>query len=169
MNQLFTVVKKAQHSSFYLWILNFGLLRAIPFNKPHGFKIVELGEDHVTIKMPYKTNNLNHIKGLHACGLATVCEYAAGFSLIRKLDFSKYRLILEKLEMQYTYQGKGDAFVTFELDNDFIHKNVIEPLKNQDKVTVRLRSEVKDVRGNVLCIGDTYWQLKSWEKVKTKL
>jgi hypothetical protein len=36
-------IERAKHSRFYLWLLNVGLLRMIPFNKPHGFRIIEIG------------------------------------------------------------------------------------------------------------------------------
>jgi uncharacterized Zn ribbon protein len=71
--------------------------------------------------------------------------------------------------MTYTYQGKEDAYISFELSDSYINENVIKPLKTEGKVTVKLTSEVKDSKGNILCKGDTYWQLKPWNSVKTKL
>ena len=41
MLNAFTLVKKARTSSFYRGLLNFALGRMIPFNKPHGFEIVD--------------------------------------------------------------------------------------------------------------------------------
>ncbi|MCK5104546.1 MAG: DUF4442 domain-containing protein, partial [Cyclobacteriaceae bacterium] len=69
------IVKKAQGSSIYLKILNIGLNRMVPFNKPHGFKVVEIGDYHLKTMVPYKKSNFNHIKGIHACALATLSEF----------------------------------------------------------------------------------------------
>ena len=66
-----TITQKATNSKFYLWLLNQGLSYMIPFNKPHGFKIVKISEEKIRTKLPYKRKNLNHIKGIHACAMAT--------------------------------------------------------------------------------------------------
>src|SRR5687767_1107624 len=104
-----TIVLKARQSPFYRWLLNWSLDRMIPFNKPHGFRIVEIGDYSLKTRIPYKKKNFNHIRGLHACALATISEFTTGFLLISKLDGTKYRLIMQRLEMDYQYQGKMDA------------------------------------------------------------
>ena len=45
------IMERAKTSKKHLALLNFGLARMIPFNKPHGFKILELGDDFVKVKM----------------------------------------------------------------------------------------------------------------------
>ncbi|MCK5368211.1 MAG: DUF4442 domain-containing protein, partial [Cyclobacteriaceae bacterium] len=99
------IVKKAQGSSIYLKILNIGLNRMVPFNKPHGFKVVEIGDYHLKTMVPYKKSNFNHIKGIHACALATLSEFTTGFLLLTSLDPKKYRLIMQNLSMDYHYQA----------------------------------------------------------------
>lgn len=82
MNKLFSLIEKAKHSKLYLKILNVMLARSIPFNKPHGFTIKEIYDDGFKISLPYKRKNLNHIKGIHACALATLAEYTSGLTLM---------------------------------------------------------------------------------------
>jgi hypothetical protein len=60
------IVDKARESGFYLKILNFGLNKMVPFNKPHGFKVIEIGGHHLKTMVPYRKINFNHIKGIHA-------------------------------------------------------------------------------------------------------
>lgn len=72
------LIKNAESSRFSLWKLNQILWRGIPFNKPHKFKIIEISEGHAKISIPFKRSNLNHIKTLHACSMATCAEYASG-------------------------------------------------------------------------------------------
>ena len=114
------ILQKAKHSSFYLKLLNWGLYRMVPFNKPHGFKIVELEDYRLKTLMPYRKSNFNHIKGLHACGLATISEFATGFLLLSSLDMKKYRMILQRLEMNYLYQGKMDATAEFTISKKWL-------------------------------------------------
>ncbi len=158
----------ARQSKFGLWKLNFALLRFVPFNKPHGFKVIQLDEYLVKVKMPYKRSNLNHIKGLHACGLATAAEYSSGLLLLSHLGMKKYRIIMESLEAKYHYQGKMPAIATFKMDEEELRKSILEPLKTQESVIKQCQVEVHDTDGNHLCTVKTNWQIKSWQKVKTK-
>ncbi len=108
MKKLITQIEKARHSRFNLWIINRVLAKMVPFNAPHGFKIVAVGEDSLTTFAPYKKRNFNHVKGIHACGIATIAEFAAGMMLIREFNVTKYRTIMSKLETTYHYQAKKD-------------------------------------------------------------
>jgi len=163
------IVGKAQHSSFYRWILNRALDAMIPFNKPHGFAIVESGPYHLKTKIPYKKRNFNHIRGLHACALATISEFTTGFLLITKLDAKKYRLIMQRLEMDYHYQGKMDAIASFSISEEWLQKQIFEPLEKAEAVVVVCEVPIHDVKGNHLTTGHIHWQIKDWQKVKTKV
>ena len=162
-------MEKAKSSKKHLALLNFGLLRMIPFNKPHGFKIVEVGSNYVKVKIPYKRLNFNHIKGIHACALATASEYSTGLVLLNKLDAKEYRIIMQKMEMNYHYQGKMDVIVSFEITDDWLQNEVIEPLKTETSVVVNCQVGSHDTEGNLLTTGNIYWQVKSWGNVKTKV
>src|SRR5688500_15361722 len=125
-----TFIERAKKSKFYLWLLNMGLARMIPFNKPHGFRILEFGDYHIKLHIPYKRKNFNHIKGLHACALATLSEYGTGLLLISTLGFSVYRHIMQLLEMDYHYQGKMDATAHFEISKEWLQENILVPLQS---------------------------------------
>jgi len=162
------LVLKAKQSGFYRWLLNVGLNRMIPFNKPHGFKVVEIGDYHLKTLIPYKRKNFNHIRGLHACALATISEFTTGFLLVSKLDGKKYRLIMQRLEMEYHYQGKMDAHATFAISEAWLSENVYQPLQLADAVVIPCEVKIHDVNGNHLTTGKVFWQIKDWQKVKTK-
>ncbi|MBL7833050.1 MAG: DUF4442 domain-containing protein [Cyclobacteriaceae bacterium] len=164
-----TVLQKAKTSSFYRRILNWSLARMIPFNKPHGFKIVEISDFRIKTIIPYKRSNFNHIRGLHACSLATISEFTTGFLLISNLDMKKYRLIMPRLEMDYHYQGKMDSFAEFSISQTWLEENIITPLKTHDAVVVPCEVKIHDAQGNHLTTGKVFWQIKSWDKVKTKI
>lgn len=166
---LVQLIKKAQRSSFSLWVLNRALSVAIPFNRPHRFRVKHVNENSIEILFPYRRRNLNHIKGLHACGLATLCEYTAGLLLAYRLDPSRYRTVMRSLNMQYHYQGKMDATARFSISEEWLAENVLEPLKNSDAVFVHCEVKAYDVQGNHLCTGTTEWQVKNWSKVGLKV
>lgn len=167
--ELSSIIIKAQHSKFYLWLLNQGLNRMIPFNKPHGFRITKISNDSIRTKLPYKKKNLNHIKGIHACAMATISEYTTGLMILHKLDEKKYRIIMQKLEMEYHFQAKMDAYAEFSIDDDWVKKEVEIPLETNAAVVIPCTIKLFDKNGNHLSTGQIYWQIKAWEKVKTKL
>jgi acyl-coenzyme A thioesterase PaaI-like protein len=163
-----TLVTRARTSSFYLWLLNFAFDRMVPFNRPHGFRITAVTENTVCTKLPYRRSNLNHVKGLHACALATLTEMTSGFLLAVKLDPSKYRLILRKLEVDYLYQGKMDAVCEFSISQQWLEEKVFSPLSKDGVADIIAEVMISDIRGNQLTAGKAYWQIKDWSKVKTK-
>jgi acyl-coenzyme A thioesterase PaaI-like protein len=163
-----TLLEKAKTSDFYRWLLNLSLNRMIPFNKPHGFKIWEVEDYRIKTLLPYKRKNFNHIRGLHACALATISEFTTGFLLVTKLNARKYRLIMKKLEMEYHFQGKMDAYAEFSISNEWLQTNIYEPLKTQEAVVVICTIKIHDIQGNHLTTGNVHWQIKDWEKVRTK-
>ncbi|MGY6561528.1 MAG: DUF4442 domain-containing protein [Luteibaculaceae bacterium] len=165
LNELRT---KAQKSNFWMWFMNFFLYRFIPFNKPHGFRIITIDDYATEVLIPYKKVNFNHIKGIHACAMATAAEYCTGFTLLNALDAKKYRLILQHLEMQYHYQGKTDLIASFTTTQSFLDEQVINPLKTEEKILVTSTCELYDKNKNHVATGKTTWQIKSWDKVKTK-
>jgi hypothetical protein len=162
------LIEKAKHSRFYLWLLNFMLSRMIPFNLPHGFEITHIADSHMETRLPYKRKNLNHIKGLHACALATLSEFTTGFLLISRLDMNRYRLILQRLEIDFLYQGKMDGIGQFSISNEWLEEKIYKPLQSQDSVVVPCTVKISDSKGNHLTTAVAHWQLKDWKKVKTK-
>lgn len=163
-----TILRRAQTSSFFRWLLNAQLFRMIPFNNPHGFAVHCLSDWSVTTILPYRRVNHNHIRGLHACALATVTEFTSGLVLINHLDPKKFRIILKRLEMDYHYQGKMDAFGTFTITPEWLNEQVFTPLASAESVVVPCAVEIHDRDHNLLTTGVCHWQVKSWSRVKTR-
>lgn len=162
-------IASAKASKYGLFRLNFGLGFIIPFNRPHRIKITQISDDFVQTQIPYRRKNFNHIKGIHACGLATAAEFASGFMLISKLGTTRYRLIMESLEMKYHYQAKTTITATFKVSGSWLNEMIFEPLKSAEAVLVKCEILLRDTAGNHVATGYTNWQIKDWSKVKTKV
>ncbi len=169
MDKFTAAIEKARKSNFQLWILNIFIGKFIPFNGPHKYRIIGITDDGFEIEMPYMRKNLNHLKGLHACGLATLSELCAGLTLIRKLGFKDYRLIMQELNMEYFYQAKMPVRVNYELSEEFLSSQVKKPLETEEAVFVELKTDVYDLEKNHICTATTKWQIKKWNSVKTKV
>lgn len=151
---------KAQESPLYLWLLNRILRWVIPFNGPHKFQVLAISSHQITTGLPYRRSNFNHIKGLHACAMATLAEFTTGLLLINILGSKKYRIILQKLDIQYHYQGKMDARATFKINEQWLEEHLHRPLASDPSALVICPIEIHDVKGNHLSTGHVHWQLK---------
>lgn len=163
------LIEKAKKTGFWLGVLNLLMARTIPFNTPHRFKIQEIGDEKIRTFAPYRKSNHNHIRGIHACAIATVAEFSAGFLLLTKLDPTKYRLIMAKLDADYFYQAKEDIVAEASVSNEILHKQVIAPLQQHEQVAIVMTTEVFDVSNNRIASVKTTWQVKRWDKVRTKV
>ncbi len=164
--ELGNILNKSQSSGIYRRLMNIGLWKLIPFNSPHKFKISEITNTSLKIKVPYIRKNKNHVNGIHACALATVCEYISGLSLARELSSKVYRIILKEIQMTYHYQAKMNAFTTFSLPKNEALL-IREELKSNDATFRRYIVEVYDEVQNHICTGNIHWQIKPWSKAKT--
>lgn len=169
MLDLNKILEKAYTSSFYLWLLNFGLSRMIPFNRPHGFRVASISKTSIKTKIPYRKLNFNHIRGLHACALATISEFTTGFLLISRIDGKKFRIIMQRIEMDYHYQGKMDAFAEFQITDEWLREHVTGPLEHKESTVALCEVKIHDSAGNHLTTGKVYWQIKPWSSVRTKV
>lgn len=168
MKSLDILVRRAQRSKFYLWLLNAVLLRTVPFNRPHGLRLVSVTDEEVVIRAANKRNNRNHIQGIHACLLATLCEYASGLSLLLRLSLSDYRIILKNIHMTYHYQAKKDVLVRFRLSQQETDEKIRKPLQQTEAIFHEFSVEVYDTDQNHICTGRINWQVKAWKNVKLK-
>src|SRR6185295_14709571 len=100
--------------------------------------------------------------------LATISEFATGFLLLSRLDQKKYRIIMQRIEMDYHYQGKMDAFAEFNISDEWLQNEIIVPLQSQESIVVPCIIKIHDSKGNHLTTGKVFWQFKDWTKVKTK-
>lgn len=163
------LIGKAKQSPLWLYVLNFLMARIIPFNRPHKFSILEINEELIRTTAPYQRSNHNHIRGIHACAIATIAEFSAGFLLLTKLDPARYRLIMAKLDADYSYQAKEDIIAEAALSTERLREEVIEPLEEMESTTIVMTTVVRDISGNEVASVETTWQVKCWEKVRTKV
>jgi len=160
---------RAKTSPGWLRLLNLLLGRIIPFNRPHGFVIEELRDNYLRTTAPYRRSNHNHLRGIHACAIATIAEFSGGYLLLSRLDPRKYRLIMSRIEVDYVYQAKDRIVSESDLPEERLQREIIEPLREQEAVTIRMESRISDVQGNRIATAVTIWQVKGWDLVRTKI
>lgn len=167
MQILFRCIKKAETSNKYLWLLNRLMNFAVPFNKPHGFSVTTISPTLVQTIAPYKKKNFNHVRGIHACAIATVGELAAGLLLMYHFKPSDYRVIMSHIEIDYHYQAKKNITASARISNAEIQA-IIQILSTEAKTSQTITSIIKDQDNQSIATVKTTWQLKKWDAVKTK-
>ncbi|MEO8068538.1 MAG: DUF4442 domain-containing protein [Flavobacteriales bacterium] len=164
-----TLLAAARTSAWKRFLLNQGLNWTIPFNSPHGFKVIPQPLGGIRVRIPWWHVNRNHIKGMHACALATGSELCSGLSVLEHLDPKQYRLIMASLHMEYHKQAKSTAFAQCNPTAADMQAQVIGPLSNSESVRYTSVIEVHDVKGTHIATGTVVWQVKKWAHVKTKV
>ena len=159
---LSALLDAARHDPKHLDRFNAALDRLVPFNRPHHLSVEHLTEGTITVRLPYEEANLNHVRSLHACGLATAAEFASGLFLLQHVNPARYRLLMKSLSITYLRQGLQDALVTVAPASGWIQNEVLTPLEAEGRLTVPLQIDVRDVAGEVLCQVTVAWHLKAW-------
>ncbi|MBK9177601.1 MAG: DUF4442 domain-containing protein [Flavobacteriales bacterium] len=163
------LLSRARHSRIWCWWANAMLSHVIPFNRPHGFRVVPMKEGGISVEVPYWRINRNHIKGIHACALATAAEMCSGLTVLERLDPKQYRMIMRELRMQYRYQAKRRTIASSAPTAQEIDEQVVRPLQEADSVDYTNTVVLRDSDGNHIATGTVTWQVKPWSKVRTKL
>lgn len=159
-------IQQSAHSHRTLWLLNFFMSFLVPFNRPHRFKICAVNKDYAETFAPYRRRNFNHVRGIHACALATVGELSAGLLLMYHFPPEQFRVIMSRMQIDYHYQAKKDvrarATMT-ESEIDALKKMLNDSGKPQQTIT----TIIKDTSDALIATVATTWQIKSWSAVNT--
>src|SRR5262245_33157011 len=123
-------IAAARASRWARFWLNQALSWKIPFNNPHGFRVIPM-ESGIRVRIPYWQVNRNHLRGIHACALATGAELCSGIALMEHLDVRHYRLIMASLHMDYHKQAKRLTFAECKPSTEQISA-VIEALRTEE-------------------------------------
>lgn len=163
------LIENARKSDRWLMVLNRFMRLLIPFNAPHGVKVIEMGFNRVRTSAPYQRKNFNHIRGVHACTIATIGEFSAGLMLISRLDPTRYRLIMSNLEINYLRQAKEDITAETLLDEAELENEILAPLEDKSTTYKTLSTTVTDAGGRKIAMITSKWQIKSWDRVRTRI
>ncbi|PLX91024.1 MAG: DUF4442 domain-containing protein [Desulfuromonas sp.] len=162
------LIENARKSDRWLMVLNRLMRLLIPFNSPHGVKILEMGFNRVRTTAPYQRKNYNHVRGMHACAIATIGEFSAGLMLLSRLDPTRYRLIMASMEVDYLFQAKQDIIAETELDELSLQCEILDPLEEKSTIYKTLHTLVTNSDGRKIAKVKTKWQVKDWDKVRTR-
>lgn len=131
----------------------------IPFNRPHRLRVVKLSEQECQVSLPWRRRNLNHLRTMHACALATAAEYASGLCVLSALGIENKRLIMSDLAMTYRRRAESACLATAKLPDSEL-KDLKAELEREGRGSFVLRSTVKDAEGEVVADAEITWHVK---------
>tara|TARA_B110000285_G_scaffold235283_1_gene316064 strand:- start:2072 stop:2590 length:519 start_codon:yes stop_codon:yes gene_type:complete len=159
-------VKKARAGQPF-W-LNVFFRKALPFNAPHGIRILEMSEALVRVSLPDRRSNKNHLNGMHACAMATACEFASGLAVLERFNMEDFRLIMHRLEMDYhrrpaSGRCESHAAIPKELEQQIR----VDLASSADQVSrFSMVSELFDGSGERVATAQVHWHVKPWSAVR---
>lgn len=135
------------------------LQEIIPFNRPHRLSVVKLGHAECVVRLPLRRRNLNHLRTIHACALATAAEYASGLCLLSALGVQDMRLIMSSLNMKYTRRAESECLATASLSSEDL-TSVKLKLEEEGRAMFVLHSVVRDAEDEIVAKAEITWHVK---------
>ncbi|MFZ9055839.1 MAG: DUF4442 domain-containing protein [Flavobacteriales bacterium] len=150
--------------------LNAIFRRILPFNVPHGIRVRSFQDGAVEVDLPSRRANRNHLKGMHACAIATACEFCSGLAVLSRFNMSDYRLIMNRLEVDYTRRPEpGSCLARSEVSPEL--SGEIQAMMQQSEdgaARFQMTSTLFDSEGNEVAVAQVHWHVKAWSQVQFK-
>jgi hypothetical protein len=159
---LFRLLEKLLNSK-QNFLINRLIPHLVPFNYGHHISIKSRSYNEVTSHLPKIKRNLNHIKTIHACAIATLGEFSAGILLLHHFPLSENRIIMKKLTAEYHMQAKTNLESIARLPD---LKTYQSELLNNHVTFIPMEVHVYNIKKELVATITTIWQIKSWDKVK---
>ena len=140
----------------------------LPFNVPHGIRVTSFAENEVRVALPDKRANRNHLNGMHACAIATACEFCSGLAVLAQFDMKNYRLIMNRLEVDYSRRPAKGMCEARAVVPDGLKEEVLKLMETAEDGAARftMPSTLYDADGEAVAQAQVHWHVKAWNAVK---
>ena len=136
---------------------------ALPFNRPHRIRVDAVSEEMVSVVLPDRKSNRNHLGGMHACAIATALEFSSGASILLAVGMQNYRIIMARLEIDYMAKPKGNCVAKANRNTPDV-LGLTGVLEAEGVARIVQRSSLYDASGEHCAEAAVHWHLKAWER-----
>jgi acyl-coenzyme A thioesterase PaaI-like protein len=142
-NQLSRNVAKFKSVPAFMqpWLTSFMLGNVVPLVGTAGLRFEEISTDRVVVSIRNRRKVQNHIKGVHAAGMALLAETATGFCVGMNVPDDKLPLI-KSMKVSYLKRSQGDMKAVAQL-----RPEQIQQILTQDKGDVTVPVVITDESG----------------------
>ena len=134
---------------------------ALPFNRPHRISIAGVDAEKVSVALPDRKSNRNHLGGMHACAIATALEFSSGASILIEVGMRDYRIIMSRIEVDYLAKPQGHCVATSYRNTPEV-LGLSGVLEKEGVARVQLGAALYDARGEHCAHALVHWPLKAW-------
>lgn len=140
----------------------------LPFNVPHGIRVISFSDQEVRVALPDKRANRNHLKGMHACAIATACEFCSGLAVLAQFNMKNYRLIMNRLEVDYTRRPAKGMCEARAVVPEGLREEVLRLMEAAEDGAARftMPSTLYDAEGEAVAQAQVHWHVKAWNAVQ---
>lgn len=139
-NKLFTIVRWASDRPAWLrsWVLTKAFNWQVKMAGTLGIEILETDGLSVTLRLQNKRKAQNHIKGVHAAGMALLAESASGFIFGLHVPDNKLPL-LKTMHLDYVARAKGDLTAVAHITAE-----QLQTIEKEEKGNLNIQVDVFD-------------------------
>jgi acyl-coenzyme A thioesterase PaaI-like protein len=123
------------------WLTSFMLGNVVPLVGTAGLRFEEISRERVVVSIRNRRKVQNHIKGVHAAGMALLAETATGFCVGMNVPDDKLPLI-KSMKVSYLKRAQGDMKAVAQL-----RPEQIQQILTQDKGDVTVPVIITDESG----------------------
>ena len=152
-NQLSRNVARLQKVPAFMrtWFTSTMLGKVVPLVGTAGLRFEEITGQRVVVSIRNQRKVQNHIKGVHAAGMALLAETATGFCLGMHLPDDKLPLI-KSMKVSYQKRAQGGLKAVAQL-----HPEQVRQILTQDKGEVTVPVTITDESGQAPIQCEMIW------------
>lgn len=133
------------------WLTSLLLGKVVPLVGTAGLRFDEIGHARVVVSIRNRRKVQNHIKGVHAAGMALLAETATGFCVGMNVPDDKLPLI-KSMKVDYLKRAVGDMKAVAQL-----RPEQIQQILTQDKGEVTVPVTITDESGQEPIQAEMIW------------
>lgn len=142
---------KGLPASLQPWVTSLLLGKVVPLVGTAGLRFDEISQERVVVSIRNRRKVQNHIKGVHAAGMALLAETATGFCVGMNVPDDKLPLI-KTMKVDYLKRSVGDMKAVAHL-----RPEQIQQILTQDKGEVTVPVTITDESGQEPIKAEMIW------------
>jgi len=142
---------KGLPASLQPWVTSLLLGKVVPLVGTAGLRFDEISHERVVVSIRNRRKVQNHIKGVHAAGMALLAETATGFCVGMNVPDDKLPLI-KTMKVDYLKRSVGDMKAVAHL-----RPEQIQQILTQDKGEVTVPVTITDELGQEPIKAEMIW------------
>jgi len=142
--------------------LNLYLLKSLPSAYFCGVRVTAISKKQCIVKVKHKWFNQNPFNSMYFAVQNMAAELTTGALMMQSIKHSNKKISMLVLNQKSKFTKKATGLITFKCtQGDLIENKIKEAIESKDGVTLWVRSEGFDEKGDKVGEYDFEWTLKA--------